>query len=166
MCIYIYTYYVSSRAPRRRSEYAGWPRSPWRPRRRRTGPRCRRAYTYSCNNMYRHLSLSLSLCIYIYIYIYIYTYIYIYIYIYIYCCYVLCSCCVYACIVSMSVFCFCVVSCCCCYLCVLLSCLCLFVLSLLICYCCVHDPATRKHGWSKHGFSRVPSKHTQIANSK
>ena len=28
------------------------------------------------------------------------------------------------------------------------------------------DPATCKHGWSKHGFSRIPLKHPQIANSK
>ena len=26
-------------------------------------------------------------------------------------------------------------------------------------------PATCKHGWSKHGFSRITSKHPQIANS-
>ena len=27
-------------------------------------------------------------------------------------------------------------------------------------------PASWKHRWSKHGFSRIPSKHPQIANSK
>ena len=27
-------------------------------------------------------------------------------------------------------------------------------------------PATWKHGWSKHGFSRLPSKYPQVANNK
>ena len=30
----------------------------------------------------------------------------------------------------------------------------------------MHWPATWKHGWSKHGFSRIPPRHPQIANGK
>ena len=35
-------------------------------------------------------------------------------------------------------------------------------------YIYIHCPpgATRKHGWSERGFSRIPSKHPQIANSE
>ena len=30
----------------------------------------------------------------------------------------------------------------------------------------LQEPATCRHGWSKHGFSRIPSKHPQIAKNK
>ena len=30
----------------------------------------------------------------------------------------------------------------------------------------LEEPAMRKHGWSKHGLSRMPSKHSRIADSK